>query len=72
MTDYVFVLSSGEEVPVEIKETFDKKIIISPKCKITINIRHLSGNVNTLFYNIKNIITDNTLNSENKILKDND
>jgi len=60
----------GERI--SIKETFDKKIIISPKCKITINIRHLSGNVNTLFYNIKNIITDNTLNSENKILKDND
>ena len=39
-----------------IKEKTDKKIVISKHCKITIDIRSLSGDINYLYYQIKSII----------------
>ena len=44
----------GEDV-ILIEKT-DKKIIVSEHCKITINLRFLSGDINRLFYRIVTIM----------------
>ncbi len=48
-----------------LKEKTDRKVILSKRCRITVSVKHLSGNINWLFYQIQAIVNDSSGNHGN-------